>query len=212
MTRYLSLLILSAVLTAPVQAEQIEVEYKRFYSHINKIGDEDTAALQFAFGFIRVGQDRLCNINSAHIVTQKQTIDLDVSEEQRFLVPKERALKLADANILIDLEEAANVCDMSVQIETKAEYIKTDYTAEELAYITRQYEAFFNEMGGFLSFMMPSVNGLIFRFADTTLDAAIPGTNGINNGMLMLDKDWLDEGNALSLPEAPLRITALAKG
>ena len=212
MTRYLSFLILSAVLTAPVQAEQIEVEYKRFYSHINKIGDEDTAALQFAFGFIRVGQDRLCNINSAHIVTQKQTIDLDVSEEQRFLVPKERALKLADANILIDLEEAANVCDMSVQIETKAEYIKTDYTVEELAYITRQYEAFFNEMGGFLSFMMPSVNGLIFRFADTTLDAAIPGTNGINNGMLMLDKDWLDEGNALSLPEAPLRITALAKG
>ena len=151
-------------------------------------------------------------INSAQIVTQKQTIDLDVSEEQRFLVPKERALKLADANILIDLEEAANVCDMSVQIETKAEYIKTDYTVEELAYITRQYEAFFNEMGGFLSFMMPSVNGLIFRFADTTLDAAIPGTNGINNGMLMLDKDWLDEGNALSLPEAPLRITALAKG
>lgn len=212
MTRYLSFLILSAVLTAPVQAEQIEVEYKRFYSHINKIGDEDTAALQFAFGFIRVGQDRLCNINSAHIVTQKQTIDLDVSEEQRFLVPKERALKLADANILIDLEEAANVCDMSVQIETKAEYIKTDYTAEELAYITRQYEAFFNEMGGFLSFMMPSVNGLIFRFADTTLDAVIPGTSGINNGMLMLDKDWLDEGNALSLPEAPLRITALAKG
>ncbi len=212
MTRYLSFLILSAVLTAPVQAEQIEVEYKRFYSHINKIGDEDTAALQFAFGFIRVGQDRLCNINSAHIVTQKQTIDLDVSEEQRFLVPKERALKLADANILIDLEEAANVCDMSVQIETKAEYIKTDYTVEELAYITRQYEAFFNEMGGFLSFMMPSVNGLIFRFSDTTLDAAIPGTNGINNGMLMLDKDWLDEGNALSLPEAPLRITALAKG
>ena len=212
MTRYLSFLILSAVLTAPVQAEQIEVEYKRFYSHINKIGDEDTAALQFAFGFIRVGQDRLCNINSAHIVTQKQTIDLDVSEEQRFLVPKERALKLADANILIDLEEAANVCDMSVQIETKAEYIKTDYTVEELAYITRQYEAFFNEMGGFLSFMMPSVNGLIFRFADTTLDAVIPGTSGINNGMLMLDKDWLDEGNALSLPEAPLRITALAKG
>ena len=212
MTRYLSFLILSAVLTAPVQAEQIEVEYKRFYSHINKIGDEDTAALQFAFGFIRVGQDRLCNINSAQIVTQKQTIDLDVSEEQRFLVPKERALKLADANILIDLEEAANVCDMSVQIETKAEYIKTDYTVEELAYITRQYEAFFNEMGGFLSFMMPSVNGLIFRFVDTTLDAAIPGTNGINNGMLMLDKDWLDEGNALSLPEAPLRITALAKG
>lgn len=211
MTRFLSLLIF-IVLSAHVNAEPIEVEYKRFYSHINKIGDEDTAALQFAFGFLRVGEDRLCPINSAKIVTQKQTIALEVSKEHRFLVPKERALKLADASILIDLAEAANVCDMSVQIETKAEYVKKEYTAEELAYITRQYEAFFNEMGGFLSFMMPSVNGLIFRFSDTELDAPIPGTSGINNGMLMLDKEWLERGNGLRLPEAPLRITAIAKG
>lgn len=210
MTRFLSLLILS-VFMAQSHAETIEVEYKRFYSHINKIGDEDTAALQFAFGFMRVGQDRLCKINSAQIITQKQTIPLDVSEEQRFLVPKERALNLADAFILIDLEEAANLCDMSVQIETTAQYVKTEYSADELAYITRQYEAFFNEMGGFLSFMMPSVNGLIFRFSDPSLNLSIPGTNGINGGMLMLDKDWLAQGKGLTLPHAPLRITAIAK-
>ncbi|WP_255439065.1 DUF2987 domain-containing protein [Aestuariibacter sp. GS-14] len=196
---------------AQSHAETIEVEYKRFYSHINKIGDEDTAALQFAFGFMRVGQDRLCKINSAQIITQKQTIPLDVSEEQRFLVPKERALNLADAFILIDLEEAANLCDMSVQIETTAQYVKTEYSADELAFITRQYEAFFNEMGGFLSFMMPSVNGLIFRFSDPSLNLPIPGTNGINGGMLMLDKDWLAQGKGITLPQAPLRITAIAK-
>ena len=192
-------------------AEQIEVEYKRFYSHINKLGDENTSALQFAFGFLRVGTTGLCKINSATIVTQKQDIPLDVSPEQRFLVPKEKALKLADASVLIDLDQPANLCDMSVQIETTAEYLKTEYSAEDLAYIKQQYEAFFNEMGGFLSFMMPSVQGLTFRFTDSELDAQVPGAPAITNGMLMLDNDWLAQGKTLKLPEVPLRITALAK-
>lgn len=194
-----------------VGAEQIEVEYKRFYSHINKLGDENTSALQFAFGFIRVGTSNLCPINQATIVTQKQDIPLTISPEQRFLVPKERALKLADAAIVIDLGDAANVCDMSVQIETTAEHLKTEYSAEELGFIKQQYEAFFNEMGGFLSFMMPSVKGLTFRFSDDELDAPVPGAPSITNGMLMLDNEWLEQGKSLKLPQAPLRITALAK-
>ncbi|HCA75179.1 MAG TPA: DUF2987 domain-containing protein, partial [Alteromonas sp.] len=60
--------------------------------HINKIGDESTSALQFAFGFLRVGTSDLCPINQATIVTQKQDIPLTVTAENRFLVPKERAL------------------------------------------------------------------------------------------------------------------------
>ena len=192
-------------------AEQIDVEYKRFYSHVNKLGDENTSALQFAFGFLRVGTTGLCKINSATIVTQKQDIPLAVSPEQRFLVPKEKALKLADASVLIDLDQPANLCDMSVQIETTAEYLKSEYSAEDLAYIKQQYEAFFNEMGGFLSFMMPSVQGLTFRFTNSELDAQLPGAPAITNGMLMLDNDWLAEGKTLKLPEVPLRITALAK-
>lgn len=194
-----------------VCAEQIEVEYKRFYSHINKIGDENTSALQFAFGFIRVGTNDLCTINKATIVTQKQDIPLVVSAENRFLVPNERALKLAEAYVMIDLDQAANLCDMSVQIETTAEYLKTEYSPEELGYIKQQYEAFFNEMGGFMSFMMPSVTGLTFRFSDDELDAQLPGAPNINNGILMLDNEWLEQGKSLKLPVAPLRITALAK-
>lgn len=59
-------------------------------------------------------------------------------------------------------------------------------------------------MGGFLFFMMLLVNGLIFCFVDIILDVVIFGINGINNGMLMLDKDWFDEGNVLSLLEVLL--------
>ena len=191
-------------------AETIDVEYSRFYSHVKKLDNEDTQALQFAFGFVRVGEGRLCGINNAEIVTDKQTLPLEVSNEGRFTVPTEKALKLANALVRIDLKEAANVCDMSVQLETKAEYLKQYYSQEELSFLFEQYAAFFNEMGSFLSFLMPSVKGLMIQFDDKNLDFITPQGVHINNGVLQLEQQWIGEAKDLTLPHAPLRITAMA--
>ena len=191
-------------------AETIDVEYSRFYSHVKKLDNDDTQALQFAFGFVRVGEGRLCGINNAEIVTDKQTLPLEVSNEGRFTVPTEKALKLANALVRIDLKEAANVCDMSVQLETKAEYLKQYYSQEELSFLFEQYAAFFNEMGSFLSFLMPSVKGLMIQFDDKNLDFITPQGVQINNGVLQLEQQWIGEAKDLTLPHAPLRITAMA--
>ena len=202
--------LIGALLTSSVAAETVNVEYSRFYSHVKKLDNEDTQALQFAFGFLRVGEGRLCDINQADIVTDKQTMTLDVSKEGRFTVPTERALKLANAYVRIDLKEAANLCDMSVQLETQPSYLKPHYTVEELNFLYAQYEAFFNEMGSFLSFLMPSVTGLMIQFNDENLDYITPEGLPINNGVLQLNEDWLKDAKGITLPEAPLRITALA--
>ena len=191
-------------------AESIDVEYSRFYSHVKKLDNEDTQALQFAFGFVRVGEGRLCGIKNAEIVTDKQTLPLEISNEGRFTVPTEKALKLANALVRIDLKEAANVCDMSVQLETKAEYLKQYYSQEELTFLFEQYAAFFNEMGSFLSFLMPSVKGLMIQFDDKNLDFITPQGVQINNGVLQLEQQWISEAKGLTLPRAPLRITAMA--
>ncbi|MBT3134053.1 DUF2987 domain-containing protein [Alteromonas sp. ALT199] len=193
-----------------VAAETIDVEYSRFYSHVKKLDNEDTQALQFAFGFVRVGEGRLCGVNGASIVTDKKTMPLEVSDEGRFTVPTEKALKLANALIRIDLNERANVCDMSVQLETKPEFLKQYYTKEDLTFLYAQYEAFFNEMGSFLSFMMPSVKGLMIQFDDKNLDFVTPQGVQINNGVLHLEQEWINEAKGLTLPKAPLRVTAMA--
>lgn len=203
-------LVFAAVISQPVLADIIDVEYSRFYSHVRKLGSDDTQALQFAFGFLRVGEGRLCDINTATIVTDKQQMPLEVSPENRFTVPTEKALKMAEAFIRIDLAERANVCDMSVQLETKPEFVKREYTAKELAMLLDNYRAFFNEMGSFLSFMMPSVEGLMIHFEDDELDSLIKDAPAINNGMLMLDMDWLNKGKGIELPQKPLRVTAIA--
>ncbi|MEC7453707.1 MAG: DUF2987 domain-containing protein [Pseudomonadota bacterium] len=196
--------------SSSVAAETIDVEYSRFYSHVKKLDNEDTQALQFAFGFVRVGEGRLCEVNGASIVTDKKTMPLEVSGEGRFTVPTEKALKLANALVRIDLNERANVCDMSVQLETKPEYLKQYYTKDDLTFLYGQYEAFFNEMGSFLSFMMPSVKGLMIQFDDKNLDFITPQGVQINNGVLHLEQDWINDAKDLTLPRAPLRVTAMA--
>lgn len=191
-------------------AEVLEVEYSRFYSHLRKLNSDDVQALEFAFGFSRVGQGRLCDIKSAEIVTDKKTMPVTVTNEQRFTLPQEKALKLANALIRIELEESANVCDMSVQLQTKPEYLKTHYSADELAMLVEQYEAFFNEMGSFLSFMMPSVKGLTFQFDDESMSRPVKDAPNINAGYLQLPEAWLKQEKSLTLPEKPLRVTAIA--
>jgi len=202
--------LLGALLSGNGMAETIDVEYSRFYSHVKKIDNEDTQALQFAFGFLRVGEGRLCKINQADIITDKQTIALSVTPESRFTVPVERALKLADAYVRIALVESANVCDMSVQLETQPDYLKAQYSQQDLNFIYAQYEAFFNEMGSFLSFLMPSVKGLMLQFSDENLDHVTPEGARITNGVLHIEQQWIKDNKGLTLPEAPLRVTAMA--
>lgn len=204
-------ILLLALVCTSSQAETIQVEYSRFYSHIKKLDHEDTQALQFAFGFLRVGEGRLCNITSANIITDKQVIPVEVSLENRFTLPSEKALKLADANVEVTFEERANVCDMSVQLETKPEYLKTQYSRDDLLFLLEQYRAFFNAMGSFLSFMMPSVEGLVVQFRDDNISMpAGKERPAITMGMTVLTESWIDEHQLLSLPEAPLRVTAKA--
>jgi hypothetical protein len=198
------------ILPKPTQAEEIQVSYKTFYSHVRKIDNEDTQALQFAFGFIHVTTGRLCKINAARISTQKQQIPLDVSAENRFTVPSERALSMADASIIIDVTEPSNQCDISVQLETKPEYLKRYYSFEDLTFIHEQYEAFFSEMGSFMSFMMPSVNGLVIQFEDQSLTTTMANGYQITQGSLTLDEAFFERKKPLNLPVVPLRITALA--
>lgn len=206
--RFIYLVLCLAVL--PVYADTIEVSYKSFYSHVRKLQQDDTNQLQFAFGFINVNSQTLCSLQSAQIVTDKKTIPLDITKEQRFTVPSERALNLADAIVQIEFNANANQCDMSVQLETKPTVLKQEYTQSDLKEIEEQYIAFFNEMGSFLSFMMPNVKGLIISFTDQQLSANVGNDKYINQGVLVLDDAAIDEIKTLVLPDVPLRITALS--
>lgn len=191
--------------------EILEVEYSSFYSHVKKLDDPDTEALRFAFGFQHITEQRLCRINSAKIITQKVTQPLNVEKNNRFTVPTDKILKMAKAMVIIELGDQANRCDMSVQLETLPRYLNAQYSGDELLFLFNQYQAFFDKMGGFLSFMMPSPIGLLLHF-DTAADFPKDLHSLLGeDGKIFLNHTWLMQQNGLVLPEKPLRITAIIK-
>lgn len=206
-------LALTLVLGGNFAAHGMNVEYKSFYSHVRKLNDEDTQALQFAFGFLHNRTKTLCEVKSALIHTQKKDIPLEITAEHRFTVPSEKALKLAKAVVAIEVVQPENQCDMSVQLETKPEYLKRAYSAAELTYLFTQYENFFSEMGGFLSFMMPRAQGLVLAFDQKSLPPTLTAEGvalpPLQDNRLVLSQEWLEAFNGqLNLSHAPERITA----
>ena len=180
-----------SLLQTQLRAETLDVEYSSFYSHVKKLDDPDTNALRFAFGFQHIAEKRLCNISSAKIITQKQTLPLTVEKNNRFTVPTDKILKIAKAKVVIELDDQANRCDMSVQLETLPSFLKTQYSHDELLLLFNQYQAFFDKMGGFLSFMMPSAEGLLFHF---DVDESFPESLQAlvdENGAIALSKTWI---------------------
>ena len=191
----------------------MSLNYADFYSHLRKLDIEDTPALQFAFGFVHNESKRLCNISSVNIVTQKQTIEVAVTAENRFKLPIEKALKQARAKVEVVIDGSTHQCDMSVQLETKPEFLKTHYSSKELSDLFNQYVIFFDDMGGFLSFLMPDVSGLTLHFEEI-LAPDIISLNANSSGItvserkISLSEQWLSDDNKLSLAKLPQRITA----
>lgn len=188
-------------------ADTLKVEYSSFYSHLKKIDDDDTQALQFAFGFKNIHATDLCTIIEANIITQKVTLPVTVSAEQRFTLPTEKALKQAKAVLQIDMLEKANQCDLSVQLETKARYLNKTYMQKELVDLLTQFDLFFDDAGGFMSFLLPDVTGLQMHFSDE-LPANLPDGLRVEGKQLYLSKEWVNQMNTITLPAAPFRITA----
>ena len=198
-------------ISSHLAAETLDVDYSIFYSHVKKLDDPDTDALRFAFGFMHIAKKRLCHITSAQITTQKQILALTLENNNRFTVPTDKILKLARAKVIIELDDQANQCDMSVQLETLPSFLKTQYSYDELLTLFDQYQAFFEQMGGFLSFMMPAAEGLLFHFDEAVELPENLQTLVDKKGALALNKTWLMQKKGLALPIKPLRITAIVE-
>lgn len=186
-----ALLLLSILF--PVHAGELRLDYSSFYSHLRKIDDDELRSLQFAFGFLNVRTGDLCTPQKALVHTDKKDIPVVITEQKRFVLPTEKALKLAKAEVHIQLVEANNQCDLSVLLEVKPELINDGVNAKELQDYFTSFEAFFDKMGGFLSFMMPSPEGLNLVFQSGSdepgrLSESLTPTTKADTYTLMADK------------------------
>lgn len=198
------------------QADWIHRDYADFYRHLRKLNDEELSQLQLAFGFVNVRSKALCSVQHVIIDTPKQKMPMPVIRN-RFVLPAENALKLANAKVRIEIAEPANQCDLSVQLEAQHQHYKAQISAADLKLLDQQFSNFFSEMGGLLSFMMPSSQGLVVQFYQDEI-ASVKQNLAQKAGFswvedkLYIQSDWIKSNQSeLNLVKKPLRVTALVK-
>ncbi len=200
--------LLAALMVFPASAVDVNMEYKGFYSHLKKLDDEALNRLEFTFGFSHVGKGRLCQLNEVLIVTQKQTMEVNIGADNRFRLPTEKALQIAKARVMIDMEEATNQCDMSVQLQVQPKYLSSQYSQAELNTLLSQFNGFFSEMGGFFSFLMPGPQGIQMQFSQpVTVSESLSSKSKIDGTTLWLHEDDINKINSVTLSQIPHKIT-----
>lgn len=209
MVRWILLLIISFG-NSQLWAGELHLEYADFYSHLRKLNGEELQSLQFAFGFIHVQSKDLCQLSSVLIDTDKKDIDVSVQSNRRFVLPNEKALKMAKARLLVKLEEPQNQCDLSVLLEVKPELFAEPINSSQLLSYFHAFEAFFDKMGGFLSFMMPSPSGLQITFQDpTSVPEAFAANTKLDGEYWQIKQDDIEQLLADTQLSGIKQITAL---
>lgn len=184
----------------------LSVEYKTFYSHLRKLDAEDMPHLHFAFGFVLPKTRAVCPIENLYIHTPRQDIPIATTRTNRFSLPKERALKLAEAEVHIrfqaqflkDYGVTAEVCNLSVRLEANLPQ-KNALPPAELQTLNSEFKTFFEKMGaGLFSFMMPEPHGVKLHlkqeYASTQSHGLFQGMR-ISNGMVLLEDHWIRDNH-----------------
>lgn len=180
----------------------LNVEYKNFYTHLRRLDPEDLPHLHFAFGFILPKSKATCVIDNVYIHTPKKDIPVAITSASRFSLPKERALKLADAEVHIRFQPqflqeysvTADACNLSVRLEANLPR-QSALPASELQTLNAEFKTFFENMGaGLFSFMMPEPHGIKLHlksdYASDRSHGLFQGMN-ISNGMVFLEDSWI---------------------
>jgi|GEM_PF-3912839 len=211
--RWFLLLLIAVACSHSVFAEEAEtndaflsVEYKKFYIHLRKLDPEDMPRLHFAFGFILPKTKAICPIENVYIHTPKQDIPITTAHTNRFSLPKERALKLAEAEVhvrfqsqfLLDYGVTADMCNLSVRLEANLPQ-KAALPPTELQSLNIEFKTFFEKMGaGLFSFMMPEPHGVKLHlkqeYASTQSHGLFQGMR-ISNGTVLLEDHWIRDNH-----------------
>lgn len=197
----------SAAHSSNTKSPMLKVAYKNFYTHLRKLDPQTLPRLHFAFGFVLPESKALCPLDEVFIHTPKKDIPIAIFNTNRFSLPRERALKLADAEVYIRFKAdffeqhavTAEACDLSVRLE--ADLLQhTTLSVPDLQALNADFKTFFDNMGiGLFSFMMPETQGIKIHLqpsnttdGDTT-DKPEELFHGVTiaNGVVFLDDNWI---------------------
>lgn len=203
------LLVLSSVFTLALSfnANALFLEYKGFYQRLAKLEENELKHIDIAFYLVTEPAREPCNIKSAELEAKEYKLPISFSEKTQLDIPFDEKYYKDKAILFVEEGQPYQQCTLQMQIQVKSN--ANAFTFKELATFTSEMGTLMDDFGGFLWFIMPSVDGLTFRFNKPTSTSFVHSDlvdNLIcknNQCQLIIDTDDRREERAIEFVTTP---------
>lgn len=180
------------------QATPISLEYQGFYQRLKQVNKGHYQLVEIAFS---VQKSKECKVIDGQIATEKSTVPLTITKDQRLFIPYDSELKSERALVNLNVEGDATSCAISMQV--RAKNTKQAYDKAELLQIQSEMNTLLSQMQGFpMRYFSSDIAGLNLEF-DTEAVVTLNGKIIPVTGTYRLSRKALATLESLSLSQAP---------
>lgn len=157
--------ILLATLITPMVSfandNQVVLNYDGFFDRMDDLDEAQYQDIKLAF-YLLDKQEQPCPVNSVKLQTKFKHQEVYVLDSGEILLPFEPKLDQDKAAIVIDKKDSTE-CGLNMRLES-SQLFNNKIPTQQIKSLINTFDLAFNDLGGMMSFMLPEVIGITFKF------------------------------------------------
>lgn len=146
--------------------DKIELNYDGFFDRMKDIEEAEYQGVKLAF-YLRDKAGQACPVKSAKLATKLKEKEVYVLETGEILLPYAPKFDQDKANLVIEKQDDRE-CGLTMSLESNVLF-DANVPQKQALDITNKLALAFDDLGGMMSFMLPKVEGITFKFEEGTL-------------------------------------------
>ena len=201
----LALLSLSLLSPLVLAQDKLELNYDGFFDRMKDLDEPEYQGVKLAF-YLMDKQGQPCPVKEAKLTTKLKKQDVYVLDNGEILLPYEPLLDQDKALLVIDKKDTRE-CGLNMRLESNQLFEPKVEKQQALA-LTDKFAAAFDDLGGMMSFMLPKVQGVTFKFAEGVkpqLNSSKLGKCDSSNGCTITKKQLIEFNGDIEFNQKPIK-------
>lgn len=170
-----ALVALSCLSLNATAQDKLELNYDGFFDRMKDLEEPEYQGVKLAF-YLMDREGIPCPVSGAKLTTKIKNQEVYVLDNGELLLPYEPLLDQDKALLIIDKKDSRE-CGLNMRLES-SQLFNTKVEKQKAIELTDKFAAAFDDLGGMMSFMLPKVEGVTFKFAGDESPALIPSHLG----------------------------------
>lgn len=169
------LLTLSIMPFSGLAQSKLELNYDGFFDRMKDLEEPEYQGIKLAF-YLMDREGAPCPVSSAKLTTKVKKQEVYVLDNGELLLPFEPLLDQDKALLVVDKKDNRE-CGLNMRLESSSLF-NSKVSKQQALDLTNKFATAFDDLGGMMSFMLPKVEGVTFKFSDGVVPTIKPANIG----------------------------------